>query len=54
MERQTEGEAAFPPFVQKLIERGKLKGLREDELEDKRDTLLRLLARAGINLRVEA
>ena len=40
MERQTENTATFPPFAQKLIERGKL--------EDKRDTLLRLLARAGI------
>ena len=30
MERQTEGKATpFPPFAQKLIERGKLEGLRE-------------------------
>ena len=42
MERQIEGEATFPPFVQKLIDRGKLEG--------KRDTLLRLLARAGFVL----
>ncbi|AGP38392.1 Yae1 family protein [Sorangium cellulosum] len=64
MERQIEGEATFPPFVQKLIDRGKLegmregklegmregelKGMREGELKGKRDTLLRLLARAGI------
>jgi hypothetical protein len=40
MEQQTENTATLPPFAQKLIERGKL--------EDKRDTLLRLLARAGI------
>ncbi|WP_438028513.1 hypothetical protein [Sorangium sp. So ce233] len=46
MERQIEGEATFPPFVQKLIDRGELKG----RLEGKRDTLLRLLARAGIVL----
>ncbi|WP_437963859.1 hypothetical protein WMF04_29540 [Sorangium sp. So ce260] len=58
MERQIEGEATFPPFVQKLIDRGKLKGLREGELKGlregelkgKRDTLLRLLARAGFVL----
>ncbi|WP_437923131.1 hypothetical protein WMF37_29350 [Sorangium sp. So ce291] len=50
MERQIEGEATFPPFVQKLIDRGKLKGMREGELKGKRDTLLRLLARAGIVL----
>ncbi|WP_438008113.1 hypothetical protein WME89_04990 [Sorangium sp. So ce321] len=46
MERQIEGEATFPPFVQELIDRGKLEGIREG----KRDTLLRLLARAGIVL----
>ncbi|WP_437597194.1 hypothetical protein WMF28_31775 [Sorangium sp. So ce590] len=46
MERQIEGEATFPPFVQKLVDRGKLEGIREG----KRDTLLRLLARAGIVL----
>ncbi|AUX47341.1 hypothetical protein SOCE26_088600 [Sorangium cellulosum] len=46
MERQIEGEATFPPFVQKLIDRGKLEG----ELNGRRDTLLRLLARAGIAL----
>ncbi|WP_437332600.1 hypothetical protein [Sorangium sp. So ce394] len=50
MERQIEGEATFPPFVQKLIDRGKLEGMREGELKGKRDTLLRLLARAGIVL----
>ncbi|WP_437720964.1 hypothetical protein [Sorangium sp. So ce861] len=58
MERQIEGEATFPPFVQKLIDRGKLKGMREGELKGiregelkgKRDTLLRLFARAGIVL----
>ncbi|WP_437721866.1 hypothetical protein [Sorangium sp. So ce861] len=58
MERQIEGEATFPPFVQKLIDRGKLEGMREGKLEGmregklegKRDTLLRLLARAGVVL----
>ncbi|WP_437670633.1 hypothetical protein [Sorangium sp. So ce131] len=58
MERQIEGEATFPSFVQKLIDRGKLEGIREGKLEGiregelkgKRDTLLRLLARAGIPL----
>ena len=50
MERQTEGKALFPPFAERLIERGfregELKGIREG----KRDTLLRLLTRAGISL----
>jgi hypothetical protein len=70
MERQIEDKATFPPFVQKLIDRGKLEGIREGKLEGiregklegiregklegelkgKRDTLLRLLARAGIPL----
>ncbi|WP_437956612.1 hypothetical protein WME76_35285 [Sorangium sp. So ce119] len=54
MERQIEGEATFPPFVRKLIDRGmregELEGLREGKLEGKRDTLLRLLSRAGIGL----
>ncbi|XXX72382.1 hypothetical protein WMF30_32520 [Sorangium sp. So ce134] len=66
MERQIEGEATFPPFVQRLIDRGKLegmregklegmregelKGMREGELKGKRDTLVRLLARAEIVL----
>ena len=50
MERQIQGEASFPPFMQKLIDRGKLEGIREGELKGKRDTLLRLLARAGIAL----
>ena len=54
MERQIEGDATFPPSLQRLIDRGKLEGIREGELkgklEGKRDTLLRLLARAGIAL----
>ncbi|WP_437662667.1 hypothetical protein [Sorangium sp. So ce1182] len=50
MERQIEGEATFPPFVQKLVDRGKLEGIHEGNLEGKRDTLLRLLARAGMVL----
>ncbi len=34
MERQTEGKATpFPPFAQKLIERGRLDGLREGKLD---------------------
>ncbi|WP_437636876.1 hypothetical protein [Sorangium sp. So ce854] len=36
--------------MQRLIDRGKLEGVREGRLEGKRDTLLRLLARAGIVL----
>jgi len=66
MEQQTEGAASFPPFVQRLIDRGfrdgELKGLRdgkleghrdgklEGKLEGLRDALLRLTARAGIAL----
>ncbi|MGK4002435.1 hypothetical protein WMF31_07420 [Sorangium sp. So ce1036] len=62
MERQIEGEAKLPPFVQRLIDRGmregklegmregKLEGMREGELKGKKETLLRLLARAGIVL----
>jgi hypothetical protein len=46
MERQTEGEATFPPFVQRIVDRA----LHEGELKGKRDTLLQLLARAGIAL----
>jgi len=60
MERQTEGKIEFPPFAQRIFERGvhegeqrgKLDGLREGEQKGKldglRDALLRLLARAGI------
>lgn len=40
MDQQAETRATFPPFAQKLIDRGKL--------EEKRETLLRLLTRAGI------
>ncbi|MGK4000576.1 hypothetical protein [Sorangium sp. So ce1024] len=62
MERQIEGESTFPPSIQRLIDRGKLEGMREGKLEGiregelkgklegKRDTLLRLLSRAGIAL----
>ncbi|MGK4005757.1 hypothetical protein WMF31_24225 [Sorangium sp. So ce1036] len=46
MERQIEGEATLPPFVQKLIDRG----MREGELKGRKETLLRLPARAGIAL----
>ncbi|WP_437939836.1 hypothetical protein [Sorangium sp. So ce341] len=41
MERQIEGEATFPPFVQRLIDRGmregELKGMREGKLEGMRE-----------------
>jgi hypothetical protein len=58
MEQQTEAKAAFPPFLQRLIEGGKVEGFREGELkgktegkiEGKIETLLRLAARAGIPL----
>ena len=60
MERQTEGKVEFPPFAQKIFERGvhegelkglregELKGLREGKLDGLREALMRLLARAGI------
>jgi hypothetical protein len=50
MERQTEGKATFPPFAQRIFERGIHEGELKGELKGKRDTLLRLLARAGISL----
>ncbi|WP_437627894.1 hypothetical protein [Sorangium sp. So ce1151] len=37
MERQIEGEATFPPFVQRLIDRGKLDGIREGKLAGMRE-----------------
>ena len=50
MERQTEGKALFPPFAERLIERGAQEGKLEGFREGKRETLLRLLTRAGIAL----
>ena len=49
MDQQAETRATFPPFAQKLIDRGKLEG----KLEGKRETLLRLLTRAGITFTEE-
>lgn len=40
MQGQTQGKAEFPPFVQRLLDRG--------ALLNERETLLRLLDRAGI------
>jgi hypothetical protein len=69
MERQTQGTALFPPFAQKIFERGiqegrldgiregRLDGIREGRLdgirEGRRETLLRLMARAGLTLAEE-
>ncbi|WP_437737402.1 hypothetical protein [Sorangium sp. So ce1335] len=66
MERQTQGKATFPPFAQKIFERGisegfrdgerkgfhdgERKGFHDGELKGKHDVLFRLLARAGIAL----
>jgi hypothetical protein len=50
MERQTEGKATFPPFAERLIERGKLEGFQDGKLEGLREALLRLVSRAGIAL----
>lgn len=52
MEWQIQENPTFPPFIQKLIEGGKLEGMREGtregKLEAKRDDLLRLMARLGL------
>jgi hypothetical protein len=53
MEGQTEDKATFPPFVQRLIDRGKLEGRREGRVEGLRDALFQLLAHAGITLTEE-
>ncbi len=45
MERQTEGKTLFPPFAQKIFDRGEVNG--------KRDSLLRLIARVGVELTKE-
>ncbi|WP_437290856.1 hypothetical protein [Sorangium sp. So ce406] len=37
MERQTEGKATFPAFAERLIERGRLEGIREGKLEGIRE-----------------
>ncbi|MFS8068053.1 MAG: hypothetical protein ACMG6S_16990 [Byssovorax sp.] len=50
MERPTNERTLFPLFAQRLIDRGKFEGLREGEIMGKRSALLRLLARAGIEL----
>ena len=50
MERQIEGKATFPPFAQRIFERGKLEGKLEGKLDGLRNALIRLLARAGIAL----
>jgi hypothetical protein len=50
MEGQTEGKATFPPFMQRLIEEGELRGRRDGKLESLREVLLRLVARAGLTL----
>lgn len=66
MERHTEANTKFPPFVQDLIERGKreglregaregrlagkLEGFREGKLHGKREVLLRLMAREGVSV----
>jgi hypothetical protein len=49
MEQRSETKASFPPFMEKLIEGGRLEG----RLDGSRQTLLRLLARAGIAITAE-
>ena len=46
MEKQTDAKATFPPFVQRLIDGGKLEG----KLEGLREALFGLVARAGITM----
>lgn len=53
MEGQSERKIEFPPFAQRIFERGKLDGLREGKLDGLREALFRLLARAGIPLSAE-
>jgi hypothetical protein len=52
MERQSAVKVTYPPFLQRLVEsgihEGERKGEIKGELKGKRDTLLRLLRRAGI------
>jgi hypothetical protein len=43
MERQTEGSATFPPFMQKLIDRGVQEGLRQGRDEGRREGEVRAL-----------
>lgn len=50
MERQSEGNTTFPPFAQRIFERGIHEGELKGELKGKRDALLQLLARARIAL----
>jgi predicted transposase YdaD len=66
MERHTESNSKFPPFVQDLVERGrrdgiregaregrlagKLEGFREGKLHGKREVLLRLMGRGGVDV----
>jgi hypothetical protein len=49
MERQTEDMTSFPPFVQKIFERG----IQEGRLDGIREALLRLMARASLMLTEE-
>jgi hypothetical protein len=50
MERHSQGEIKYPPFMERVFEQGELKGKREGELKGRRDALLRLAARAQIAL----
>lgn len=54
MERQTDGAAKFPPFMQEIFERarreGELRGELRGELKGLREALLRLISRTGITL----
>ena len=53
MQRQTEGQTNFPPFAQRIFERGIHEGELKGKLDGKREALLRLLTRAGISLNAE-
>jgi len=50
MQRQTENKTTRAPFIQRFIDEGELKGLREGKLDGKRDALLRVIARVGVPL----
>jgi predicted transposase YdaD len=48
MERQTEGKATFPPFIQQLIDRGEAKGRAEGETSAHAHAVLTVLQARGI------
>ncbi len=50
MEGRTEGNTPFPPFAQRIFERGIPEGELKGTLDGLREALLRLVVRAGVTL----